>query len=38
MKAIDVKDNIYIDFGKEYQNTKTFLLKPILQIDLKKFL
>ena len=50
---IDVKDNAYIDSGKEvnikilyfklvimveYQNTKTFLLKDILQIDLKKFL
>ena len=53
MKPIDVKDNTYIDFGKEvsandpnlrlvimqeYQNTKTFLLKAIVQIDLKKFL
>ena len=50
---IDVKDNAYIDSGKEvnikilyfklvimleYQNTKTFLLKDILQTDLKKFL
>ena len=39
MKPIDVKDNTYIDFGKEeYQNRKTFLLRAILQIDLKKFL
>ena len=39
MKPIDVKDNTYIDFGKEeYQNRKAFLLRAILQIDLKKFL
>ena len=53
IKPIDVKDNTYIDFGKEviimilnlklvimweYRNTKTFLLKSIVQIGLKKFL
>ena len=52
INPIDVKDNTYIDFGKElmikilnfklvimqeYQNTKTFLLKDLLQIGLKKF-
>ena len=53
MKPIDVKDNTYVDFGKEvndndpnlkmvimseYNNIKTFLLKAILQVGLKKFL
>ena len=53
MKPIDVKDNTYIDFGKEVTDNdpkfkvgdhvriskyKTFLLKVILQIGLKKFL
>ena len=53
MKPTDVKDNTYIDFGKEVNdndpkfkigdhvrisNTKTFLLKAILQIGRKKFL
>ena len=49
MKPVDVKDNTHIDFGKEvndrklfiiweYQITKTFLLNDILQIGLKKFL
>ena len=53
MKPIDVKDNTYMDFGKEVNdndpkfkvgdhvrisNTKTFLLKAILQIGRKKFL
>ena len=53
MKPIDVKDNTYINIGREvndkdpkfklvimyeYQNLKTFLLKAILQIGLKKFL
>ena len=41
LKPIEVKDNTYIDYIKfkvrrvimlEYQNTKTFLLKDILQI------
>ena len=53
MKPISVKDNTYINIGKEfnekdhkfqvgdheeYQNIKTFLLKAIFQIGLKKFL
>ena len=52
IKPIDVKDNTYIDFGKEvndndnlklvimgeYGNTKTFFLRAVLQIGLKKFL
>ena len=50
MKPIDVKDNTYIDFGKEVNENnpkfkvgdhvriKTFLLKAILQIGLKKCL
>ena len=53
MKPINVKDNTYIDFGKEVTDNdpkfkvgdhvriskyKTFLLKVILQIVLKKFL
>ena len=40
MKSINVKDNTYIDFGKEVNDNhpKTFLLKAILQIGLKKFL
>ena len=46
MKPTDVKDNTYIDFGKEVNdndpkfkvNTKTFLLKTILRIGQKKFL
>ena len=47
MKPIDVKDNTYINIHKEvndkkpkfkYQNTKTFFLNVILQMDLKKFL
>ena len=41
MKPIDVKDNTYIDntyIMLEFLNTKTFLLKDIHQIGLKKFL
>ena len=49
VKPVDVKDNTYINISKEVndkdpkfkvgdQNTKTFLLKAILQIGLKKFL
>ena len=53
MKPIDVKDNTYINIGKEVNdkdpklkvgdherisNTKTFLLKAIIQIGLMKFL
>ena len=49
MRPIDVKDNTYTDLGKEVndndpkfkvvdRNIKTFLLKVILQIVLKKFL
>ena len=49
MKPIKVKHNTYIDsinevnnkdlkFKIEYQNTKLFLLKNMLQIALKKFL
>ena len=53
MKPIDVKDNTYINIGKEVNDKdpkfkvddhvriskyKTFLLKAILQIGLKKFL
>ena len=45
MNPTEVKDNTYIDFGKEYQNHKVriskykkFLLKDILQIGRKKIL
>ena len=48
MKPIDMEDNAYINSGKEvnykdpkfqeHRKTKTFLLKNILQIGLKKFL
>ena len=48
MKPIDVKDNTYINADKEinnkdpkfkeYQNTKTFLLKSIWPIGVKKYL
>ena len=41
MKPIDVKDNTYIDntyIMLEFLNTKTFLLKDIHQIGLKRFL
>ena len=56
MKSVNVKDDTYIDFGKqnnnkdlkseichhghhhEFQNTKIFLLKDMLQIGLKRFL
>ena len=46
MKPVDVKDNTYIDIDKESNNkdlkvvdhTKTYLLKDILQIGLKKVL
>ena len=41
MKPIDVKGNTYINTDKEaneYQNTKTFSLKDISQIGLKKCL
>ena len=55
MKPVNVKDDTYIDFGKqnnnkdlkseivhhghhhEFQNTKIFLLKDMLQIGLKRF-
>ena len=49
MKPVDVKDNTHIDFSKginnkdpkfkigEHQNTKTSLLKDILENGLKKF-
>ena len=42
MKPTDVKDNTYIDLKlvimREYRNIKTFLLKAILRIGVKKFL
>ena len=56
MKPVNVKDDTYIDFGKqnnnkdlkseighhghhhEFQNSKIFLLKDMLQIGLKRFL
>ena len=38
MKTVDVKNDTHIDFMLEHQNTKTFFLKDIIQIGLRKFL